>query len=599
MVNVAVDIPGATNDRSVSENTLQDTHALQSSTRKSRQSSLHHRLTMNDTWIFILTNPATDQLVAANHAFYQILGFEQKTVIGRTTVELKLFADIHQRNVSLAKLQKEEIGDALATTIRSADGREKFCIETTELVHLQGQSYAATLLQLAVDSNMTLFAADDERFNKVFSSTPNIAIQGYSADGSIHYWNAASERLYGYSAEEAVGKNLVELIIPQEMRDVVRGMISAGAETGIMPPAAELMLQHKNGDSVPVYSSHVVVFLPEKPPEFYCIDVDLKTQWLREQRLGRITSLLLNLEQDAQKNFQRILDLCGELLGADCALYNRLDGDLLCLISGWNAPSDIQEQDDPQGHLCFDVISRKEDGVLCVRNLQNTIYSQTDPNVAKYGLQTYIGHPVRFGGKNQGSLCVVFTRDVEPTAEDLTILGLLASALAQEEERLQAHQELIERDQFEKVLIDHVLAGVALVDAETLKVEKINPAARAMLGLQEDQVIEDLCQKFFCSSDDGLCPLKDIGITVDNAECELQRADGKRLHVQKSVQRVKIQGKEKFVECFVDISSHKNIQKILQQERDLLERASVAGQVALWDWDVKHNILDWTSYIDS
>ena len=118
---------------------------------------------------------------------------------------------------------------------------------------------------------------------------------------------------------------------------------------------------------------------------------------------------------------------------------------------------------------------------------------------------------------------------------------------------------MIERDQFEKVLIDHVLAGVVLVDAETLKVEKINPAARAMLGLQEDQAIEDLCQKFFCSSNDGLCPLKDLGITVDNAECELQRADGRRIHVQKSVQRVKIQGKEKYVECFVDISSHKNI----------------------------------------
>jgi len=86
----------------------------------------------------------------------------------------------------------------------------------------------------------------------VFDSVSNIAVQGYLADGTIKYWNRASERLYGYTAAEAIGHDLVELIIPPEMRDGVRAAIRHGAQTGEMPPPAELALLHKNGSRINV-----------------------------------------------------------------------------------------------------------------------------------------------------------------------------------------------------------------------------------------------------------------------------------------------------------------------------------------------------------
>jgi PAS domain S-box-containing protein len=120
-------------------------------------------------------------------------------------------------------------------------------------------------------------AEEEERFRVLLESLPNIAIQGYGPDGTVHYWNKANETVYGYSPEEALGKNLLDLIIPAEMRDGVKEAIQVGAQTGEMPPAAELLLRRKDGSTVPVFSSHAVVKRPGSEPELFCLDIDLRT----------------------------------------------------------------------------------------------------------------------------------------------------------------------------------------------------------------------------------------------------------------------------------------------------------------------------------
>ena len=115
----------------------------------------------------------------------------------------------------------------------------------------------------------------EARFHGVLDNTPNIAVQGFAPDGTIHYWNAASGRLYGYSADEAIGANLLDLIIPEEIRDDVAVTIARMAETGETQPAEELRLRRKDGTSVDVYSSHVVVERREGEPELFCLDMDI------------------------------------------------------------------------------------------------------------------------------------------------------------------------------------------------------------------------------------------------------------------------------------------------------------------------------------
>ncbi len=124
----------------------------------------------------------------------------------------------------------------------------------------------------------------EERFRTLMEKIPGVAVQGYAMDGTVTFWNAAAEHLYGYSAAEALGGNLLELIIPPEMRQGVADAMQQMAQTREPIPAGELMLQTKSGARVPVFSSHALLKPPGQPLELFCLDIDLsETKRAQEQ----------------------------------------------------------------------------------------------------------------------------------------------------------------------------------------------------------------------------------------------------------------------------------------------------------------------------
>lgn len=130
-------------------------------------------------------------------------------------------------------------------------------------------------------------ANDEDRFFQLIEQLPMVAVQGYDRERRVTYWNQASTRIYGYSADEALGRRLEDLIIPHRMRDEVIEAHRVWLAEGVAIPSAELELRHRDGHTVPVYSSHVLLRQASGACEMFCIDVCLQEQKRAEQKLVR------------------------------------------------------------------------------------------------------------------------------------------------------------------------------------------------------------------------------------------------------------------------------------------------------------------------
>ena len=104
--------------------------------------------------------------------------------------------------------------------------RGQFAAE--RLVNLSGIGIARRLKAEAAMTEAFLKAGaeeelleSEEKFRKISSSAQD-AIVMMDSEGDITYWNPASEKIFGYSYEDAVGKNLHALIVPQYQQNAFK-----------------------------------------------------------------------------------------------------------------------------------------------------------------------------------------------------------------------------------------------------------------------------------------------------------------------------------------------------------------------------------------
>ncbi|NDV12907.1 diguanylate cyclase domain-containing protein [Crenobacter caeni] len=120
-------------------------------------------------------------------------------------------------------------------------------------------------------------AFDEAALFALLDCIPGTAIQAYTPDGTLVFWGAQSETLYGWPRSEAVGRKLGELFMPPEqaaafMGDVIRALAQGGdIEPGVFS------LQARDGRTVSVYSSHTWLRKPDGQVLLFCMDTDLTT----------------------------------------------------------------------------------------------------------------------------------------------------------------------------------------------------------------------------------------------------------------------------------------------------------------------------------
>ncbi|MCB4791020.1 MAG: hypothetical protein LHV68_03950 [Elusimicrobia bacterium] len=182
-----------------------------------------------------------------------------------------------------------------------------------------------------------------------------------------------------------------------------------------------------------------------------------------EEKIVKINKCFINFVSNPDKNIDSLINLCGELMNADYALYNVLEDDMLVTIGKWNVPDVSNPRSKAKGHICYDLIKNEKDKIFIVNNLSKTKYNLTDAGVKKLKLETYIGHKVEIGNKIIGTMCVLYCKSYEVNEDDKLIMGIIASAVGIEE----LHKRTLnEKDRFLKELIrKEKMAGIGTLAA--------------------------------------------------------------------------------------------------------------------------------------
>ena len=153
--------------------------------------------------------------------------------------------------------------------------------------------------------------------------------------------------------------------------------------------------------------------------------------------------------------------------------------------------------------------------------------------------------------------------------------------------------EVRQRDSesLQRTIMESVPIGMAIIDAASRQIEYVNSAAASMFGADPKIIQGKRCHQFLCPATECNCPIGDLGQAVDNSDRIMLCADGTRIPVLKSVTPILVRGKQKYLECFIDIRTRKAAEEELQRSREQFELAVNGSNDGIWDWDLRNNTL--------
>lgn len=246
-----------------------------------------------------LTRMTDGICLEANQAFVRITGYEVNEVIGKSGLELQVFIEPKDRERMLSKLWNEGQLVGMEIAFRRKDGSLR-----TGLVSARTLSINGDLCILAITRDITdrKLAEAKIREQAALLDIAQDAILVTDWDGYILFWNQSASRLYGWSSDEALGRDICELLSPKEdsgarlARDHVHRYTQW---TG------EMAQTTRQGQRVQVHSRWTAVLEKEGlPNRIMIVNTDLtehkqlETRFLRAQRMESIGTLASGIAHD-------------------------------------------------------------------------------------------------------------------------------------------------------------------------------------------------------------------------------------------------------------------------------------------------------------
>jgi len=384
----------------------------------------------------------------------------------------------------------------------------------------------------------------EDNFLQFFSKTDVAAVQGYDHNRKVIYWNKASEQLYGYTEQQAIGQLIESLILPKNNSQTFVKQCQAWLDNDDAIPSSELSFYHANGTTVYVLSTHIVCINSKKQKEIYKVDIDLSKQ-------KEMASLLEHDEALISSIFDVIPDLFF-LLDADGTIRDFHAGDKSKL---YLPPSEFL------GKRMVDVLPKK----VAMLFDENMIVTLETGEITTYEYQLKLAEG---------------TKDFEARLTCLNDCQQLIAIVRDITEKKVVENALINRDKVYRQMFENNQAIKLVIDPTDGHILEANKAAVKFYGYPHNTLIE------MRITDINTLPENDVFHEMQKAEKEdhlfsnfhHRLSNGEIRDVEVYSGPVEIGNKTLIYSIVQDVSKRKKTEKALinteRQLQDLLNNAS-------------------------
>jgi PAS domain S-box-containing protein len=164
--------------------------------------------------ITTLYNP---QIIEVNESFEEQTGFTKEELKDHSLLKLPIFHDLQDLKMIIHSLTNKGYVRNQEITFRIKNGDKRICLLSSEVFELGGEPCVLTVLLDITERQLAekIIAESQQRFELMIEQT-FVGFVECDTNFIITSWNPSAERIFGYTAKEAIGRHVGNLIVKEE-----------------------------------------------------------------------------------------------------------------------------------------------------------------------------------------------------------------------------------------------------------------------------------------------------------------------------------------------------------------------------------------------
>ena len=165
----------------------------------------------------VLVKDRNYRLLLVNQAYADRAGLPIDQLIGKETREFMaadLAGRLHAADVDVFESRQDQVFE-LSIPNRTLNTVRNYIITKRLAFDADGKP-----IMVGIHNDVTELRRKIAEFAAVIEQTPLVAVQGFNRNCVLTHWNKASESLFGYAAEHAIGSRLQDLVLEPKLQRV-------------------------------------------------------------------------------------------------------------------------------------------------------------------------------------------------------------------------------------------------------------------------------------------------------------------------------------------------------------------------------------------